>query len=99
MIWFNITEAAIINYFKPFYNTNFIENFPYKKHAGYKQYFDLDYNKLTVEIDLDFKEPSQTIQLYTKHNRINSSFDFINYNLFNDKNRKCMTDIFKNVTD
>ena len=30
----NITEAALINYFKPIYNINFVENFPDVKHGG-----------------------------------------------------------------
>ena len=33
----NITEAAMINYFKPPYNINFIDNFPDKNHKGYSQ--------------------------------------------------------------
>lgn len=91
----NITEASIINFFKPEYNINFIENFPNKSHKGYKQYFDLDYNCLTVEIDLEF-DNSPTIQLYSPHNRINSSHDFIQYQLHNDNNRLSMYDIFIN---
>lgn len=90
----NITEAAIINYFKPPYNIKFVENFPNKNHKGYTQYFDLDYNSIVVEFDLDF-DMRQYIQLYTETNRINSSFDYISYNLFNDPNRKNMHEIFK----
>lgn len=90
----NITEAAMINYFKPMYNTNFVENFPDKKHKGYKQYFDLDYNSLTVEINLEF-DNTPSIQLYTDSNKIESSFDVIQYELFNDNNRKSMYDIFE----
>lgn len=93
----NITEAAIINYFKPEYNVNFVENFPDENHRGYKQYFDLDYNCLTVEFDLEFNN-APTIQLYSSKNRINSSFDFIRYELFNDNNRLNMYDIFKGTS-
>lgn len=89
----NITEAALINYFKPEYNVNFVENFPNENHKGYKQYFDLDYNDLVVEIDLDFDDYS-IIQLYSSTNRINSSFDYIQYKLYNDNNRLSMYDIF-----
>ncbi len=32
----------MINYFKPEYNINFVENFPDENHRGYRQYFDLD---------------------------------------------------------
>ena len=55
--------------------------------------YDLDYNSLVVEIDLEFNGWSQ-IQLFSEANRINSSFDFIQYELFNDPNRKSMFDIF-----
>ena len=90
----NITEAALINYFKPEYNVNFVENFPNENHKGYKQYFDLDYNALTVELDLEF-DNAPSIQLYTATNRINGSFDFIQYRLFNDNERNDMYEIFK----
>ena len=90
----NITEAALINYFKPEYNVNFVENFPDENHKGYKQYFDLDYNSLVVEVDLEFDD-SSLIQLYSSENRINSSYDYIQYNLYNDNNRLNMYDIFR----
>ncbi|MBU5461083.1 hypothetical protein [Anaerostipes sp. MSJ-23] len=90
----NIAEAAMINYFKPAYNVNFVENFPNENHKGYRQYFDLDYNALTVEIDLDFPD-APNIQLYTEQNRIANSFDFIRYKLFNDDNRQSMYDVFQ----
>lgn len=90
----NITEAALIHYFKPTYNINFVENFPNENHKGYKQYFDLDYNSLVVEIDLVF-DNSPIIQLYTSSNRINSSFEFIKYKLYKDNNRLSIYNIFK----
>lgn len=90
----NITEAALINYFKPEYNINFVENFPDENHKGYRQYFDLDYNALCVEIDLEF-DGLNWVQLYSDTNRINTSFDFIEYKLYNDNNRLSMYDIFK----
>ncbi len=90
----NITEAALIHYFKPEYNVTFIENFPNVHHKGYKQYFDLDYNSLTVELDMEF-DHAPTIQLYSKTNRINSSFDFIRYKLYNDIERLSMYEIFE----
>lgn len=90
----NITEAALINYFKPEYNINFVENFPNQNHKGYKQYFDLDYNALCVEIDLEF-DGLNWVQLYSDTNRINTPFDFIQYQLYNDNNRLSMYDIFR----
>ena len=89
----NITEAAMINYFKPSYNKDFVDNFPDTGHKGYSQYYDLDYNSLVVEIDLEF-DTAGLVQLFTATNRMNSSFDYIQYELFNDPNRKSMFDIF-----
>ena len=89
----NITEAALINYFKPEYNINFVDNFPNENHKGYRQYYDLDYNSLLVELDLEF-DHAPLIQLYTSTNRINSSFDFIRYQLFNDNESSNMYEIF-----
>lgn len=90
----NITEAALINYFKPEYNVNFVDNFPNENHKGYKQYFDLDYNSLTVELDMEF-DHAPIIQLYTRTNRVNNSFGFIRYKLFNDNERSSMYEIFE----
>lgn len=91
----NITEAALINYFKPIYNINFIDNFPDNNHKGYSQYYELDYNSLTVELDLEFEYPYPDVQLYTETNCIKSSWDFIQYELYNDPNRSSMYEIFK----
>ncbi|MBS6025742.1 MAG: hypothetical protein KIB00_16830 [Paeniclostridium sordellii] len=90
----NITEAALINYFKPSYNINFVENFPNHNHLGYKQYFNLDYNSLIVELDLAFNNHIQ-VKLYTDYAEAFGSFNFISYDLFNDENRDSMYSIFK----
>ena len=90
----NITEAALINYFKPEYNINFVENFPDENHKGYRQYFDLDYNALSVEINLEF-DGLNCVQLYTETNNVKTAYDFIQYQLYNDNNRLNMYDIFK----
>lgn len=90
----NITEAALIHFFKPEYNINYIENFPNRNHKGYRQYFDLDYNTLTVELDLEFQD-FMWIQLFTRNNRINTPNEYIQYKLFNDNNRMGMYEIFK----
>lgn len=90
----NITEAALINYFKPEYNTNYVESFPNENHKGYRQYFDLDYNSLCVEIDLEF-DGLNLVQLYSDVNKITTSFDFIEYQLYNDNNRLSMYDVFR----
>lgn len=95
----NVTEAALINYFKPEYNVNFVDNFPDNEHKGYSQYFDLDYNSISVELDIDFDYPYPQIQLRTKANCIKSSFDFIQYDLFNDPDRDNMYSLFGKKSD
>lgn len=90
----NISEAALIHHFKPEYNRNFVENFPNENHKGYRQYFDLDYNQFSFEMDLEF-DACAPIQLYSSSNRINSSFDIVRYKLYNDPNRLSMYEIFK----
>lgn len=90
----NITEAALINYFKPHYNEKFVDNFPNTNHKGYTQYFDLDYHSLVVELDLEFDYPYPDIQFYSEANSIKSSWNFIEYNLHNDPNRSSMYELF-----
>ena len=89
----NVAEAAIINYFKPKYNTNFIDNFPNINHKGYKQYYDLDYNSISVEIDMEFY--NKNIILYTAENRL-GPWQNIRYNIFNDLDRDDMYEMFTN---
>ena len=84
---------AIINFFKPEYNKMYKENFPDETHNGYKQYFDLDYNALTVEMYPDFDDMPPMV-LYTDTTELRTPWDFIEYNLFNDNNRKNMYEIF-----
>ena len=90
----NITEAALINYFKPEYNQRLVNNFPNRNNQSYRQYFDLDYNALTVEMDLEF-DRGPLVQLYTKTARLNNIYDYIRYHLYNDDNRLSMFDIFQ----
>lgn len=59
-----------------------------------EQYFDLDYNMLTIEIDLSFDD-APCVQFCTSTNKVTSSLDFIRYKLFNDNTRKSMYDIFE----
>lgn len=81
----NVTEAAIINYFKPKYNENFKNNFPDVGHKGYKFYYDYDYNAITVELD-----PScVNIKIHTEHTGY-SQFSPIEYLLNSEEKRKSM---------
>lgn len=89
----NITEAALIYYFKPVYNERLINNFPNRNSIGYRQYFNLDYNALSIEMDLEFDD-FPTIQLFTRTARADSSIQFIKFNLHNEADRMNMYDIF-----
>lgn len=94
----NITEAALINYFKPPYNLMFVENFPCPKHKSYKQYYELDYNDLTVELDMEF-DRFPYIELFSDVNKIKSVWDFIHYQLENDGSRESMYAMFREKGD
>ncbi|MCY8272963.1 hypothetical protein [Bacillus sonorensis] len=85
----NITEAALIYYFKPEYNDKFKNNFPDVEHKGYKQYYDLDYNAICVELDPE----AINLKLYSKERRY-YPFRSIRYSLHPDNIRKSMFDIF-----
>ncbi len=90
----NITEAALVNYFKPEYNATFKENFPCDTHSSYCQYYDLDFNSITIELSMSFQHMPY-IQLYTETNRHCSEWDIIRYPLDADPNRDSMYAIFK----
>jgi hypothetical protein len=88
----NITEAALINYFKPDYNEKFKDNFPDIEHVGYRHYYDLDYNSLLVEIDTD----TIVSKIFSKE-RAYPHFGAIEYNLHPENIRKSMFDIFEDI--
>ncbi|MGG1554620.1 SEC-C metal-binding domain-containing protein [Paenibacillus ferrarius] len=87
----NITEAALINYFKPHYNEKLKDNFPDIKHKGYKYYYNYDFNSVCVELDTD----CINISLYSDLIENHCEWDFIQYILDNDKKRKDMFEIFE----
>ena len=81
----NVTEAALINYFKPIYNVNFKNNFPDATHKGYTFYYNYDYNAITVELD-----PScVNIEIHSEHTGY-SQFSPIKYLLNSEEKRKSM---------
>ncbi|KAB7665576.1 YecA family protein [Bacillus sp. B1-b2] len=81
----NVTEGALINYFKPKYNEKFKNNFPDIGHKGYKFYYDYDYNAITVELD-----PScVNIEIYSDCTGY-SQFSPIEYLLNSEEERKSM---------
>lgn len=85
----NVTEAALINYFKPEYNEKFKDNFPDVAHKGYKQYYDLDYNSISVELDGD----AIGVNFFSQEKRY-MQFRSIRYPLHSEEIRKSMFDIF-----
>lgn len=47
----NFTEAALIRYFRPLYNTIYKESFPNPAHSTYQECFDLDINSVCIEMN------------------------------------------------
>jgi hypothetical protein len=81
----NVTEGALINYFKPKYNEKLKNNFPDIGHKGYKFYYDYDYNAITVELDTS----CVNINIYSEHTSY-SQFSPIEYLLNSEEKRKSM---------
>ncbi|EJQ72400.1 YecA family protein [Bacillus toyonensis] len=81
----NVTEAALINYFKPKYNEMFKNNFPDVNHKGYRFYYDYDYNAVSVELDaacVNLKISSEHTEYY--------QYRAIKYPLNSEEERKSM---------
>lgn len=72
----------------------FVENFPSPKHKSYHQYYELDYNELLIEMDMEF-DNFPYIELYTDTASIKTVWDFIHYKLENDENRESMYAMFR----
>lgn len=84
----NVTEAALINYFKPKYNYMYKNNFPSVSHKGYKQYYNLDFNAILVELD----PTCINVEIYSSIKKYNI-FETITYNLESEENRKSMFEL------
>lgn len=84
----NVTEAALINYFKPKYNDKFKNNFPDISHKGYTFYYDYDYNAIIVELDTE----CININVHS-HHKSYSSWSSIKYLLNSEEQRKSMFDL------
>ena len=87
----NITEAALINYFKPYYNTTFVNNFPSAGHSSYRHYYDLEYNLIVVELHRLYG-----VKVYTDTKSVFGERNFIEYELFKD-NRESIFNIFEHI--
>lgn len=86
----NITEAALINYFKPYYNEKFVDNFPTSEHQSYQDYYHLDFSELCIEIFPD----EMNVELFSEESKYNI-WECIKYKLdVTNKERKGMFDIF-----
>jgi len=49
----SLTEAALIKYFRPHYNTIYKKKFPSNAHKVLSSYYDLDFSALVVEINTE----------------------------------------------
>lgn len=81
----NVTEAALINYFKPKYNDKFKNNFPDVTHKGYTFYYNYDYNAITVELD-----PSCLNMKINSAHTSYSQYSPVEYLLNSEEKRKSM---------
>lgn len=88
----NFTEAALIKYFQPEYNTIYKDSFPTPIHSSYSECYDLDINSIIVEIDTSYlycklwsravKSDFHHIVSYPLHSREEreAMFDFVSLN-------------------
>ncbi|MFB7160464.1 SEC-C domain-containing protein [Lysinibacillus sp. NPDC056232] len=84
----NVTEAGLINYFKPEYNEKFKNNFPDIDHKGYKFYYSYDYNAIEIELD-----PSCiNIEIFSE-THVYSQWRPIKFNLHSENERRSIFDI------
>jgi len=90
----NVVEAAMINYFKPPYNTKFTSEFPKPKDKSYRYYYDLDFNAISIEFQLEFPDISQNLVLSTSANSLSCDGGIIYYSLNNETERASMFDLF-----
>lgn len=84
----NVTEAGLINYFKPEYNEKFKNNFPDVEHKGYRFYYDYDYNAIEIELDTQ----CVNIELFSETQSY-TSWGSIKYHLNSEEQRRSMFDI------
>lgn len=78
----NFTEAALIKYFEPTYNSEFKNNFPNEKHKSYSECYDLDIRAVNIEIDTT----EHIRNLFTKKAG-NKSYHSAMYEFKNDQDR------------
>lgn len=84
----NFTEAALIRYFKPPYNKDYVKTFPSPAHTTYTECYDLDINSVAIELGT---MDSVNIMLYSE----SVKRDFIHFGQFlmhNKEERRSMFD-------
>jgi hypothetical protein len=78
----NITEAALIHYFKPKYNKDFITNFPSTKHTSYNQIIDFGCTELVLDLSYLFNaEHFPSMSLFSAKNVITKEKNYVHYRL------------------
>ena len=78
----NLTEAALINYFKPEYNKNYKLSFPNPKHISYQELYDFGYTELALDLSYLYEaENFPSLDLYTNYNRISEKKNSIHYKI------------------
>lgn len=88
------TEAALIRYFEPVYNSIYKTNFPLRSHSSYSQCYDLDVNSVAFELDTK----SIITQLYSE--KVTPSyFHTKSYPLHSKDKRRDMFEHFKNLDE
>lgn len=83
------TEAALIKYFEPIYNSEYKNTFPNRAHSTYSECYDIDINSVCIEIDTK----DLGCRLYSKH----IPRSWVHYGSFNLHTREDRIAIF-NVT-
>jgi hypothetical protein len=81
------TEAALIRFFQPPYNTQFRERFPSPDHKSYEECYHLDINGIFVSLDLSCLKQTFEGQI----GQIGCEFP-IHYDLHNEAERRSLLD-------
>ena len=84
----NFTEAALIKYFQPKYNSTYKNIFPNPAHSSYSECYDIEINQVIVEIQTD------DIKTRLFSDKVNPcDFHFAQFDLYSPEDRKSMFDL------
>lgn len=84
-----LTEAALIRYFKPEYNTNYKKTFPSKSHSKYDECYNLDLYGVSIEINTNLYFFTETTSTSKNH--------YQRFSLTTDENRKQLFDLYNDT--